>query len=409
MKWVLDGLSRALQIDVLYYIKGSFWAGVGQLSFGLLRFLQLLILAHLVDKQFFGEFQFILSVLAVVLVSSLPGIDTAIVQSVSNGYGHSLISGVSAKIRWSLFGSLALLLTAVFFKFFMPLDFWHVFAFAALVFPLYAGFAGVASYYRGKEDFRSAALCEVVINLAGFAGVMVVLFVQSLLAMTLSMMLLVAFVSWVLYARAASKVSGASKDAHLVSYGVNLTLMSLMAYVAMYVDRFIVAGLLGFENLAVYSIAVSITLFLALSGRLFGMVLLPKMSRARPDQIGRIKRVFWLFFLVVAGFSALVALSLPFVWPFLFSKYAEALPYAQFSMAYAAFFLPSSVLLSYFQGQKKTKLLYAYNISSGILSLVLLAVLVPFFGIWGAVSSKIILGILGFAFTVIAFYVSCRR
>ncbi|HLF54143.1 MAG TPA: hypothetical protein VI612_00290, partial [Candidatus Nanoarchaeia archaeon] len=211
----------------------------------------------------------------------------------------------------------------------------------------------------------------------------------------------------VLYFRTSRNVSSEQIDPGIVAYGRNLTFMTFLTYIAPYVDRLIVAGVAGFEGLAIYSIAMAITLNLSVNGQLISILLLPKLSRESPYHEQRIKKLFWWVCLLILFGIGIVILAIPWVISFLFAdKYVASIPYAQIGAVYLAFFIPATILRTYFQGRKKTKILYAYNLSIGIINLVLLGILAPLFGILGAVISKVLLGFFGFVFLVVSFYMS---
>ena len=402
---VLDWLSRVLNIDAHYFVRGGFWLGLSYSFHTLMRLVLIVFLARFFDKQFYGEYQFFINALAIAGFFALPGMETAITQSVANGYNSSLIFGTRAKLKWSFLGSVFLLCIAGFFKFIRPEPFWHVFVFAALLFPVFSGFNGVFGYFLGKENFRKSALFGMFAEFVGVLATILASFTGSLFIIVLAYMVSSTIAVLLVFLFERRKVKPVPVDPGVVAYGRDMTFMNVFNYISPFLDRFVIAFVMGFESLAVYAIAMAIVPHLSYGGRLFSLLLLPKFSRESPGHAGKIKKLFWWFCLGCVFLVVVLIAVLPWLIPLLFSeKYAESVFFAQIACLYLIFFMPSSIIYSYFQGRKRVRLLYAYNLGLGVLNLVLLGVFIPLLGVMGAIVSKIALGILGFIFLVISFY-----
>lgn len=407
---LINGLSQMLNVDVAYLVRGGFWLSAGYSGVTLLRLLLVVILAHFADRAFYGQYQLIFSILATILVFSLPGMNIAITQSVARGYDSSLITGTKSKLRWAVLGSIALLGVAGFFYFIKPEPIWYVFIFMALSFPLYACFSSIIFYYRGKENFRKAAIYNVLTSAITITSVIIVFFLtKSLLAIVLAMIIPVTFVYVLIYFKILQKIKSRKIDKGVVSYGKNLTFMTLFELITPHIDKFVIAYIAGFEGLAIYSIALAVVLHLGILGKQFSFLILPKLSRAKAHHFEKIKKLFWLASLGVVFCVIVLILIMPWLIPLLFSqKYVASVHYAQIAMVYLVFFLPSSILIAFFQGKKKTKLLYTYNFGTGVMNIVLLAVFVPLLGVFGAIISRVVLGLIGFVFLTSVFYTQKR-
>lgn len=401
--YLVNRVSSFLQFDVSYFLKAGFWLFFGQLGSSLLRLLQVVLLAHFVDKAFFGEFQFVYGVVAVLLLFSLPGLDTSLVRSVAKGFDGSLLVAVRSKVRWGYFGSLVLLVLSLFF-WLNDSSLWFVFLLCSFVFPVYGGFGSILAFYRGKEDFRSSALFDILFVFVSTLALIVVLFVSGSLAFIFAGMLVAVSVAYLCVLFFVSKKLSSRVDSGMLSFGKHLTLINFFNYFTPYADRFVIAGLAGFEAVAVYSVAVILTISLTNSGKLFTILLLPKLSRSS-SCVFHVKRLFWLVCLGFLLFILCLILVVPFVFPLLFPvDYLGAIFYAQLALLYLVFFLPSCVLYAFLLERKDTKVLFVYNVGLGVLNLLLLGLFVPFFGVLGAVLVKILVGLFGFVFLVFVFF-----
>jgi len=81
----------------------------------------------------------------------------------------------------------------------------------------------------------------------------------------------------------------------------------------------------------------------------------------------------------------------PIIIPLIFSeKYIAAVPYAKWMWLTLNLNTPTTYLANILRAQKKIKFSYCFEIVHPLPSVTLYAILIPQFGIWGAVLTKII-------------------
>ena len=393
-------------LDLSYFAKGAFWLGSAYVIIALIRLAQSSILARGSSVEFFGQFQFVLSIIATLTLAALPGMETAITQAVANKKTASLILGTKAKLKSSLIGSISLLALGAFFTFIKPQPFAQALIVAAPLFPIYTSFNSIQGYYRGTGNFKMASFCETLFySVNAIALISAFLITHSLTIMLLSMMIAGATIMMALYLNVARNIRSEESDPSTVSLGKSLTLMSAIQFTTPHIDRYIITAFLGFEALAIYTIAISISLYLTYGGKLLSTLVLPKLARIQAHHETRIKHLLFAYAFSIAATLALIALVLPYAIPLLFSdQYTSSIPLAQLSLTALAFSLPSMILITYFQTRKNLALLYKFQFAKGAFNFVLLILLVSWLGIMGAVISKIILELCGFIFLSRRFY-----
>lgn len=403
---LFHALSRTFHVDMAYLIKGGAWLGIGYAAVSILKFALVVILAHFLDKTVYGQYQFVMTVIGIVGITGLPRLTLALMQSVARGFDASLITAVRARFTGGLIGSAILLGFAYYFHAIKPEPLWPAFIAAAILFPFYAAAPTPGAYYRGKEQFKHSTLGVIAAELLTVLSATTALFLtKKLLHITLAA-LAGNIIAWaIIYTFLKPRVRHAKKDRYLVRYGMHLTLMHSLLYLVPFVDKLVIAFFAGFEGLATYAIAMALAVRLSTTGSILQVLILPKLSRAKHYHAALIRKNFrWMLLATILFAAALYAL-MPWLIPLAFSaKYTDAVLYAQIALLYLIFFIPSRVFHAYFLSRKKTKLLYRYSLSMGALNLALLGALVPFFGILGAVLSKVFLGLAEFFFLGIAFY-----
>lgn len=406
MNVVVERMPRAfsnLGVNARYVLGGGFWLGAAHVFGGVVRIAVAAFIAHMVDTAFFGQYQFIMTLLMVAMIFSLPGMNMSLLHAVARGYGGSLVECVNARIRASLLGSLFIYVFGLYF-YVVQDELWMACIAASLLFPMFAAGRSMIQYYRGQEDFRRAAVYDMCVTSAGMGGV-VVLFVltKSLVFMTMGYALSIAFVFWTTYVRVRGSIAEPA-DRHAVKYGVQLTLMTSLKHLTPYVDKLLLTFFGGFEVLAQYSVAIMLTNYVGGGGRLNVPLLLPRLSKNRIGRTG-VRKMFFCAFVLAALVAIVLAVLMPVVIPLLFSdKYVAAIPFAQLSLLYVVFFIPSTTLYAHYLARKDTKMLAMFNLGYGGVNIVLLSVLIPLFGALGGIVGKVLLGFLGCMFLTVCFF-----
>src|SRR5450631_2149615 len=102
-----DTLKRALlwsgsyiKTDMLYLATGGFWSTTAQIITSAGTFVFAIIVAHFLSKEVYGEYKYVLSVVALLSIFSLT-LGTAVFQSTARGFVGALREGFWQNIRWS--------------------------------------------------------------------------------------------------------------------------------------------------------------------------------------------------------------------------------------------------------------------------------------------------------------------
>ena len=108
----LDKASEFLKTDLLYTLKGGSFLTLGNLTSVAANFALAFFFARLLPKEVYGTYSYILAWISVLGIFALPGMDKAIIQSVSNGFESSFVLGLKKKIQYGFLGTLAALILA---------------------------------------------------------------------------------------------------------------------------------------------------------------------------------------------------------------------------------------------------------------------------------------------------------
>lgn len=101
---------RKFGLDLPYFVKNGFWVILRQ-GVGAITGLALSVaFARLATQEVFGQYQFILSILSIVSILSIPGLNTSIIRSAARGCDGDYKEVVRVSFIWSLLGVPALLI-----------------------------------------------------------------------------------------------------------------------------------------------------------------------------------------------------------------------------------------------------------------------------------------------------------
>jgi O-antigen/teichoic acid export membrane protein len=122
----------------------------------------------------------------------------------------------------------------------------------------------------------------------------------------------------------------------------------------------------------------------------FSALALPKMAEKNLKEIKRgVFEKFLKLFLISIPFSLIYVLICPFLFKFVFPIYLESVIFSQV-LAFILILSPFSFLATALIAEMKKRELYALSFAPQILKIILFFVLIPLFGIWGAVYSILI-------------------
>ncbi len=393
------------QTDMVYLAKGSFWWIFGRIILFLLSLTVMMAFARWLPKETFGAYQYILSIVAILAIFSLPGIDTALIRTVAKGYEKILLSCAKIKFRWSLIVVIGCFAIAGWYLFHQNYVLGASFLIAGLLFPFVSVFNLFIPFWHGKKRFDIQAKYQVLLKILSVLILLpIIFFSDNLIFIILAFFASSAVFGAIFFILTVKKIEkqeiNKEQEKETISYGKHLTLMSSLAHFVGNLDKVIIWQLLGPIPLAIYSFAQlpiqRIQEIIPIAPLAF-----PKLSEKNVKEIKKeIFKKFLKLFLFSIPLTILVILLAPYFYKILFPIYLESIPYFQV-LALSLIFLPFSLLgISLFSEMKK-KELYIISFSVPLLQIILFLILIPFFQIWGIIFAILIAQLFG---NLLAFY-----
>jgi len=390
---LLDYGSRILEVDLHYFAKGSFWLTANQAVSAIIGFLLSLVYARFLPKVVYGQYVYVFSFIYFFGNFAYPGMSTAVIRAVAQGR-EQIIKGASKKtLPWALISAIPFLGLAGFYLSKTPPDLKLFKTFLVCFFLTipYWSFRFFNDYFIGARKFKQFFTISTISQIIRFAfiGIAVLsfssIFYLVVIALAANTVLHFIFSQWT---RRQLKPSGLmEKD---FAYAKGLNDIRIFANLTQFLDKVIVAKLLGFEAVAVYSFAQIIPEQIKVLLKNFSILALPKLSQSN---IIKKKKKFYqklLQFTFFTSFLILVYLLLaPLIFRFAFPKYIEAVLPSQI-LAISLITTPSLIISAFFESQADTRSLRLKIYPTSLIHLLLMTFLTLRFGLIGTIAALVL-------------------
>lgn len=304
---LLEKLSKLVGLNLNYFIRNGSWVALRFLVMALSGWLVSLFFARASSKEVLGQYQLVLSYISMLVVFSLPGLNSAALEAVVK----SREGGVIKAVKISFFCSLMAIpvfsawgMYDIFFKNEALLG--KTLIMAGFLVPFYYAFNTWTAYYDGKMMFKSVSLRMIIINLVQsfllIAGIIQGFNAFGLVAIYL--LVNISFFVW-FYVEVYKKIRN-KDDNHIdIGFGIKTSIQKLVLGLSGNVPPIIIALLFGVEPVAIYYIAnymiCAISSFMGTMGMLYIPILFRNLKLNHKNIVFQnlaIGVLFWLCFLL---------------------------------------------------------------------------------------------------------------
>jgi len=349
-------------------------------------------MANLIPPEVFGNYKFVLSVAGIIGAFSLTGMGTAIIQAVARGFEGALRSGTTAYLRWS-FGIVVLSLCASVYYFVNGNNvLGTAFLIVAIGNPLLIGFSFFSQFLSGKKDFKIQSIFDSIADIVPVLCLVGTVFLTN----NPILIVLVYFLSGMginlllQYATIKKYKPGDNTDPQTIPYAKHLSLMGIMGKVGENIDKVLIFHYLGAAQLAIYAFAQTPIAQLKLLNDIPAKLALPKLSERNFLELKESlpRKIFLLVGIMLCIVAAYIAIA-PFLFQLLFPAYLESVIFTQI-LALSLIFVPGTMFNEALTAHMRKKELYISQTILPIVKIGLFLLLLPAFGIWGAIAATII-------------------
>ncbi len=243
--------------DMVYLAHGGFWLGLAQFVSTLSTFLLSVAFANLLSPALYGTYKFILSIYALLIITTLSGMDSAVTQAVSRGYEGTLNLGSKKKMQWGTLGGLIALSIAFYYYLNGNTQLTALFAITALFVPFAESLDIYNSFLFGKKLFSIQSkynLINILITLVLTTGAIVLTKNIYWIVFAYFFSITVPNIFFIWLTNKYYKTNN-SVDQDTIKYGKNLSAVNIISLIFAQLDKVLVFHYVGAVDLAVYSLA----------------------------------------------------------------------------------------------------------------------------------------------------------
>ncbi len=380
--------------DMRYLAKGGFWVGFAQTFNGILSLVLVVAFANLLPKETYGLYRYILSIVAMLNIFTLSGMNNAVSRAVAKGDEGVLRPAVIYQLKWNLLMLVAswILGGYYFFKDDLTLAL-SLFILGTFV-PCTLAFNTYGSYLDGKKQFKMAYSLSVLATFVYSAGMLLTLFVTDAVVWMVAVYAITTFVpSIVFYIYTLYKfkppVGGDVIDT--LKYGRELTYLRFIEPIVSQIDKIILAHFWGSAQLATYALALAVPNRASLFIKSWVAIGFPKFAE---KTFAEINQVFWRRIVqgMLIGSMVTIAYMLisPYLFKYLLPQYIDGVFYSQLLSLNFITAIPNRYISLLFTSQRLSLVLFNRAIVISIITAVMYIV----FGIWGGLFGLVLANVL---------------
>ncbi|MFA7209288.1 MAG: oligosaccharide flippase family protein [Parcubacteria group bacterium] len=369
-------------LDLPYFVKNGFWVAIRQ-GIGMVSGLALSIaFARLATQEVFGQYQFILSVLSIVSILSIPGLNTSITQSVARGYDGDYERVVKTSFLWSLLGIPTLLIIGGYYYVFQNHSLGIAFMIASIFFPFFYAPNTWDAFFQGKSRFDVAAKYSSIQAIINAVATIVIIFFssESLIAIIIVYLVSYTFFNGYCYFKSLKYIENEKKDKDTLKYGWFLTKIGILNIIANNIDKIMVGVFLSQSQLAIYSIGIMVSKQIQnITKSLLGITVPKQIKQGHVSKNNYLK-----VFLIACVISVSIWVSAPLLMDVLFSdRYAESIYLTRLSSLFYPVFVISILYKNKFIFNRNEKIIKIESVVAPLIKITLIFALLPFFGVAG--------------------------
>ncbi len=361
---ILRKTEQYTKTDMVYVFRSGFWSlfsqGVGSLS----SFIVVVLLANLLSKESFGQYRFILSVISVLTLFTLPGVATAITRAIARKQNIHFSRVVKVQIKFGVVGLGVALLMAFFYFFNSNAELAAALFVTAIFLPFIEPFAIYGAYYKGRQDFKTSALYESISRVFQTAVIIIIaLITRNIIAILAAFLVGQILARFFFYKKTMKDEKLAlmaesideNHDDDIIRYGKHLSGVQILSTIAANIDKLLVWHFLGAEILAIYYVALTIPKNIVLLCNIIPRIAFPKFSQNtwEPHERAKILRKIMLFSGALIIPAVLYFIVVPFVMPLIFKSYSASLSVAGV-LAFLILLSPANAMINQVLQAKKS-------------------------------------------------------
>lgn len=408
-------LTKITRVDSRFILHGGFWMLIDQITTTVTSLASALIFAYILSKDNYGTYKYILSIVSIITITTLPGLNGPTAHAVAEGNEGSFKLSLFTKIKWGFLGAAILLGVAAYYYFAKH----NIYiasscAVAAIFLPFMDSLNLYASYLQAKNHYKESVIYYIISQLTATACVIsAAWFTKNAVVIIFAY-----FFSWTLmrfyflHLTMKKFPPNTIVSEKTIKYGFHLNAINAVGQIAGYLDSLLLFNYVGPVAVAIYSVCTSPTEQIKSLIKDIPQLTMPKLVKKSAREINqKIPYQIFLFICIGIVISVGLVLILPYIFPIVFPKYASNVFYAQLYAPTLALRTPMAIFSSILQAKlthlKKSWL--AFNAIPNVILIITLLIFTPLYGIVGIIACRYLNIITAGTVSIIQWYLLSKK
>ncbi|GAI86711.1 unnamed protein product, partial [marine sediment metagenome] len=250
------------------YLEGNLKDSVFSLSTFAVRILDSFILniflVRYLSVSDLGNYKLFFSILNILIIFSINGLNTSIVKSVVKKYNVFFIKATKISLSFSTLASLALITLSL--TLYKDANIKYILIYSSILIPIFFGLNTWESFLLGKKNFKKIFIIDLlIISTKLTACIIVLVFYQNYNIVILAILASISIYNIFLFFLTTKELKGMKfnpdEDKKLIKHGSKITAASIVSIMAKNIERIILFSVSSSTLVGVYSIANIIPMF----------------------------------------------------------------------------------------------------------------------------------------------------
>ena len=380
-----------MQIDMIYLFKNGFWLSTGQVVATICSFFLAVVFARFVPKDIYGTYRFILSLTTIIAAFSLGGIGGVVVRAIAQNADGTLAEGFRLTMKWGIISLFVGIGIALYYFIQGNQVFGLALIIAGISMPMSQAFSLYNSFFSGRKEFKTMTHYGIISTIGvTIAMVIAIILHSNIIGLIATYFFTNLFFDILFYIQAAKHVRNDIVDMGTLTYGKHLSLMNIFSVIGDQFDNIVIFHSLGPIPLSIYSYAVAPPdQVIAIFKNILSLIL-PRFSQSSIEDIKKgFMRKMALSGTVLGICTIGYIVLAPYFYHIFFPAYISSIGLSRF-YALIIFLTVTGLQSPVFDSVLAVRTRYAFTIGTNILRIILMLILVNFYGIWGIVLANII-------------------
>lgn len=402
---VLRWTEKYTRVDMVYATKNGFWVTITQVVNSGFSLLLIIAFANLLPKETYGIYQYILSVMGVLSIFTLTGMNSSITQAVAAGHEGTLQLATKYQLKWNLMMVAAFLALSGYYLFQGDSNLSIAYVVLGLFVPATLALNTYGPFLDGKREFKFGAMTNIASSLIYSVGMFITILLSNEVVWLVIAYALTTFLStlfFYLYTLHKYKPKESHTDTTgALKYGRELTFIRFIGPIAGQIDKLILAHFYGAAPLATYALARIIPNRIIILIKKWVGIAFPKFAQKTPDELNSVFYLRILQGILIGSVVALLYILIaPYLFKYLLPQYIDGYVYSQILSLSLIFAIPNRYISILCESQKYSYIILVRTIFSSILSIVLFVIFGIFGGIIGLVIANVLNSFMGLLFNI---------